>query len=159
MVVMLVVIAAAVAGTMLMGRLILFSELHGKILYNGQPVNGARVLREWDWGNASNAGSDTATTDAAGKFHLPAITSMNFLMKMLPLEPVISQWMWVEHNGQKTQIWKHAKHNYRMGGEFDIFNEREPTILYVECELTGSFQSADAASGLCRQIDAEEYRK
>ena len=100
-----------------MADMVIFSELHGQVVTAGAPVAGAKVERSWKWDLTGENGSDAATTDADGRFSLPAVARRAGLRRWLPHEPFVEQTIRVAHAGQSTDVWMLDKRNYRAGGE------------------------------------------
>ncbi|MCH8499854.1 MAG: DUF4198 domain-containing protein [Marinobacter sp.] len=108
------------------GKVCVFSEVTGVIRLQGQPVEGATVVRTHDYRKAV---SDQATTDADGAFAFPAAFERAWT-SILPIELVIAQRLTVSYQGQDYLIWSNTKRskaeNTELGG----------LPLTLTCELT-----------------------
>lgn len=102
-----------------MGKMCLFSAVHGVVLDHGQPVAGATIERSYKWAWNGKKGGDQTTTDAAGKFALPVIWGSSFTGSILPHEPFIDQTILIKHGGKSYDAWLLFKRSYRENSELD----------------------------------------
>lgn len=97
--------------------LYLFSEVHGTVLLNGQPVQGVEVEQDYHWHWGKQKRTTTVTTDAQGRFHFAEVTGTSWTAGLLPHEPVIVQRLTLRYQGKEHTGWFMAKHNYDRRGE------------------------------------------
>ena len=100
-----------------MGKMCLFSAVHGVVLEHDKPVAGATIERSYNWAWKNQNGGDQTTTDATGTFALPAIWGSSLLGSLLPHEPVVEQTILIHHAGKTYDGWMMFKHNYDENGE------------------------------------------
>jgi hypothetical protein len=100
-----------------MAQRVLFSAVQGQVLLNGQPVAGARVERSWVWKRPDDVASDSALTDAEGRFSLPAVVDKGWLTGLFPHEAQIKQTILIQHSGRSHKAWMASKRNYDANGE------------------------------------------
>lgn len=100
-----------------MGKMCLFSAVHGVVLEHGQPVAGATIERSYNWAWKNRSGNDQATTDARGEFSLPAIWGSSVFGSLLPHEPMVEQTILIHVAGKTYKGWMLDKHNYAENGE------------------------------------------
>lgn len=126
-----------------MGKMVLFSEVNGKVLLDGKPVPGAAVEREAVWTWKKETLRDGTTANANGEFNLPAMTGSSFLGGLLPHEPVVRQTMTIKHGGRRYEAWLHVKHDYDTNGELD----GKP--IRMVCRLESAPQRRGRIYGIC----------
>ena len=118
-----------------MAKLVMFSEVEGQVVRGGDPVPEVVVERKWHWAYKDRTGVDAVTTDADGRFAFPAVLQSSFLAAWLPMEPVVSQEIHIQADGQDYEAWMFSKHNYDSDGELGrpirltCELEREPTTV------------------------------
>lgn len=100
-----------------MGKVCLFSAIHGVVLDHGAPVTGATITRDYTWVWGNKKARDATTTNAQGAFALPAIWDQMWLGSFLPHEPFVEQTVLVEHAGQTYRAWLFTRGNYTDQGE------------------------------------------
>lgn len=108
------------------GKTCVFSSVKARLIRDGEPLKNTRVIRRWEWNELKE---DSTDTDAAGYFELPAVFEES-LTRMLPIELVIAQGLYVVENGAETQIWSNSK---REPGENA---ELEGRPMELVCEMT-----------------------
>ncbi|MCS4236228.1 DUF4198 domain-containing protein [Stenotrophomonas sp. BIGb0135] len=97
--------------------LYLFSEVHGTVLLNGQPVPGVEVAQDYHWHWGEQKRTTTVTTDAQGRFHFAEVTGTSWTANLLPHQPVIMQTITLRYLGKEYSGWSHGKDNYDRLGE------------------------------------------
>jgi hypothetical protein len=104
-------------GIAMAGKFLLFSDVSGVVLDHGKPVAGAEIVRDWKWKWNDDTGSETARTDAAGRFKFGSVSKSSLLASIAPHEPYIVQKIMIRHAGREYQAWGTVKGNYRADGE------------------------------------------
>lgn len=108
------------------GKSLVFSEVNGLILSNGEPVPHAKVIRKVEWASLE---TDETTTDEQGRFHFPDAYQRS-VSRLLPAEFVAAQSLEVEVGGEPVKIWSNTKRstdkNAELGG----------AALNLTCELS-----------------------
>lgn len=84
-----------------------FSDVEGRVLYQGKPVANAPVERTYRVEDKPGV-SDTKTTDVNGYFKFKPIWKYS-LWTMTPFELTIFQEMWIHQDGKKHEAWRHRK--------------------------------------------------
>jgi hypothetical protein len=132
-----------------MGRFtrVLFSEVHGTVLKNGKPLSGVTVRRAFNWRWGKERGKDQAITNGAGQFQFPQVQRES-ISASIPHEPVIGQFIYIDHEGKEYVAWETFKHDYAVNGELD----GKP--INLECELTreNGFHIRDSVNGICKSL-------
>ena len=95
-----------------MGRMNLFSTVSGVVLDHGTAVAGAVIKRTVFWTWKSERIADQTTTDAQGRFALPAIWRTSWLGSILPHEPLVEQEILIEHGGRTYVAWRYNRRTY-----------------------------------------------
>lgn len=129
-----------------MATMVLFSAVEGTVLKEGVPISGASVEREFRWGWKDETGTDTATTDAAGKFTLPVIKRSSILGGLLPHEPMIRQTILIRHDGTTYKAWMFDKGNYDLNGEL------KGRPIRIACRLEAPLHHSGDVYGICDLI-------
>jgi hypothetical protein len=101
-----------------MAKYVLFSPVSGKIVVAGKPLAGATVKRWYKGGYSSKEDTEITRTDGSGQFAFPMATFSSLMAGIMPHEPVVTQRMFVQVDGQEVQIYGTVKHNYELNGEF-----------------------------------------
>lgn len=127
---------------------VLFSEVHGTVLMQGKPVEGAEVIE-----TARMSGDDAknrvqrAVTGADGTFHFPAIVKqLGLLWRLLPGQPVVNQSIVIRFDGVEYEGWKHGKLTFAANTELD----GQP--LDFVCELTDKPDVVGTHYGICKPV-------
>ena len=110
-----------------------FSDVTGVVTLNGEPVEGAEVVRSADHTN-DKVYMDSAITDKNGKFSFNNISTFSLRPIMLPT--VIFQKIVIKHNGMEYLAWETTKRNNHNNGELNDAGTKEPIKLNLSCELT-----------------------
>lgn len=108
----------------------LFSEVQGRVLWEGQPVANAIIEREYHWHWKDERGKDSATSNQKGEFHFPEITGVSISGLLIPHEPMIKQTLTIHHENKIYKAWAFDKGNYERFGEL----KGRPLIL--QCDLS-----------------------
>lgn len=104
----------------------LFSSISGRLLLNGLPVSGARLIRSV---NPCRSKSDETTTNAHGYFHFKALFGYP-ITAYLPQEYATTQQIQVVHQGTRYTLWSGAKRDTEEN------SEARGQLLKVTCELS-----------------------
>lgn len=107
-------ISTGVADVLGVGKTCVFSSVKIQILKNGKPVKNAQVIRRWEW---NKPGEDKALTDDHGNFSLPAVYESS-VSRLLPIELVISQSIYVVDDGEEKRIWLNPKRDPEENSEY-----------------------------------------
>jgi hypothetical protein len=129
-------------------RWVLFSEVHGKVLVNGEPVAGAEIIE------TAKISTDTAknptqrtTTNAQGIFHFPTLVKkLSLVWRLLPAQPVVIQTIIIRYQGIDYKAWNHGKMTFEANTELD----GQP--LDFVCELTDKPEYEGTHYGICRPV-------
>lgn len=112
------------------GKTCVFSSVKMQILKNGKPVKNAQVIRRWEWNKLKE---EKTTTDENGYFSLPAVYESS-VSRLLPIELVIAQGIYVVEEGEEKKIWSNSKRkpdeNVEFGGK----------PIDMRCELTNDLK-------------------
>lgn len=103
-----------------------FSAVKARLTMNGVPLKNVTVIRRWEWRQLKE---ESTATDENGFFQLPAIFESS-ITRMLPIELVVAQGLYVIVDGEEKKFWSNSK---RMPEENAEFGGR-PISLF--CELT-----------------------
>ena len=125
-----------------MAKMVIFTAVQGKVLLAGKPVAGAVVEREFRWAWKQETGVDSAQTDMAGQFSLPAIERSSLMGSLLPHEPNIRQTILIKYAGKVHKAWMFDKGNYRPQGEIG-----KPIVL--TCRLETEATHRGEVFGIC----------
>ena len=110
-----------------------FSDVTGIVTMNGEPVEGAELIRTADHEN-DKVYTDSALTDKNGKFSFEGIST--FSLRPIMLGTIIRQRIIVKYKGMEYLAWKTVKHNNHLYGELNDVNVKNPKKLNFACELT-----------------------
>jgi|SRR5581483_4197512 len=128
-------------------RLILFSEVHGTVLKDGKPVEGAELIEKVVWSdNENEIPPQRAVTDAKGAFSFPAIERKAGLLRLIPAQPTIQQTITIKYKGVEYTAWLHGKTSYNANTELD----GKP--IRLECELTRQPDYEGKHYGICKAV-------
>lgn len=126
-------------------RLVLFSEVHGTVLKDGKPVQGAELIQTVVWSeNESEVPPQRAVTDGKGAFSFPAIERKAGLRRMIPSQPMMLQKIVIHYQGVEYIAWRHGKDSYDANAELD----GKPFNLI--CELTRPPSHEGTHYGICK---------
>lgn len=145
----LIALCCLTLGVNAMGRFsrVLFSEVHGTVLKDGKPLSGVTVRRVFNWRWGKEKGKDQTATNSAGQFRFPQIDRES-ISASIPHEPVIGQFIYIDHEGKEYVAWETFKHDYVVNGELD----GKP--INLDCELTreNGFHIRDSVNGICKLL-------
>jgi len=128
-------------------RLVLFSEVHGTVLKDGKPVEGAELIEKVVWSdNENEIPPQRAVTDAKGAFSFPAIERKAGLLRLIPAQPTIQQTITIKYQGVEYIAWLHGKGSYNANTELD----GKPINLV--CELTRQPDYEGKHYGICKAV-------
>jgi hypothetical protein len=128
-------------------RLILFSEVHGTVLMDGQPVAGAEVIQKVVWSEKENEiPVQRAVTDEKGEFRFPAIERAAWLRRLIPAQPMMNQTITIRFHGVEYLAWMHGKDSY------DANTELDGQPMNLACELTRKPEREGTHYGICRTL-------
>jgi hypothetical protein len=126
-------------------RLVLFSEVRGTVLKDGQPVAGAEVIQKVVWSdNENEIAPQRAMTDKAGAFSFPAIEHRAGLLRMIPAQPIMLQKILIRYQGAEYIAWQHSKTSYNANTELD------GRPIRLVCELTRRPDYEAKHYGICK---------
>lgn len=108
------------------GKTCVFSSVTAVLTKNGEPLEGVRVIRRWEWNELKQ---DETTTNEQGVFEFSAVYESS-VSRLLPVELVIAQGLYVEIEGREEKIWSNTKRRPEDRAEF---GGMEVTLI---CELT-----------------------
>ncbi|GLQ97847.1 DUF6795 domain-containing protein [Dyella mobilis] len=126
-------------------RLVLISEVHGTVLMNGMPVQGAVLVEKAVWSGNKSAPQRTVT-DENGAFSLPAMKHRAGLRRLITAQPNVSQEILINYQGVQYIAWNYPKFNYEANGELD---GRPINLL---CELTNPPTTDGSLYGICKLV-------
>lgn len=128
-------------------RLVLFSEVHGTVLKDGKPVEGAELIEKVVWSdNENEIPPQHSVTDAKGAFSFPAIERKAGLLRLIPAQPTIQQTITIKYQGVEYTAWLHGKGSYNANTELD----GKPINLV--CELTRQPDYEGKHYGICKAV-------
>ena len=110
-----------------------FSEVKGVVTMNGEPVRGAQVIRVGDHEH-DKVYSDTAVTDAQGRFSFGPVST--FSLRPLMLGTIIRQKITIKYQGMEYLAWETTKTSNHRYGELNDEEVENPIKLDLLCELT-----------------------
>ncbi|GLQ99216.1 hypothetical protein GCM10007863_36360 [Dyella mobilis] len=128
-------------------RLVLFSEVHGTVLKEGKPVEGARLTQTVVWSdNKNEIPAQHAVTDGQGSFSFPTIEHKPGILRMVPHQPVILEKIMIDYQGVEYTAWRHTKDTY------DANSEMNGKPINLVCELTREPDFEGTHYGICKAI-------
>ena len=126
-------------------RVVLFSEVHGTVLKDGKPVQGAELMQTVVWSeNENEIPPQRTVTDEKGAFRFPAIERKAGLRRMIPSQPMMLQKIVIHYQGVEYIAWRHGKDSYDANAELD----GKPFNLI--CELTRQPSHEGTHYGICK---------
>ena len=108
-----------------------FSAVKARLALNGQPLKGVTVIRRWEW---QKPREEVTETDEHGEFSFPAAFESS-VTRLLPIELVVAQGLYVEINGKEKKFWSNLKRDPKENTEYN----GQPISLV--CELTGDMKT------------------
>lgn len=131
----------------LSSRLVLFSEVHGTVLKDGMPVQGATVIQEVVWSDNKNDVPPTTVSSAVdGRFSFPVVERNAGVMRVVPHQPVILQKILIRYEGVEYTAWRHTRNSYEDNSEMD------GRPLRLECELSRAADFEGTHYGICKAL-------
>lgn len=125
--------------------LVLFSEVHGTVLNNGRPVEGAELVQKVVWSdNDKENPAQHALSDRSGAFRFPPIERSAGLLRLIPAQPIMLQSITIRYQGVEYEAWKHSK------GSYDPNTELDGKPIWLVCELTQKPDYEGKHYGICR---------
>lgn len=132
----------------------LFSEMKGVMLFEGKPVEGAKITRT-AVANNDKKHTDSTSSDSNGRFHFDQMYTHLFL-KLLPTGIVVYQKVIIEYDGQKYLAWDGASRGVNKGelNEGPVIGTSNEIEIDLKCELTAKETSKASAyttsvTGIC----------
>ena len=110
-----------------------FSPVTGVVTLNGEPVEGAEIVRTADH-EEDKIYTDSVKSDIEGKFSFNDIST--FSLRPIMLGTIIRQKIIIKHNGYEYLAWRTVKHSNHKYGELNDKDNPEPIKLNLRCELT-----------------------
>jgi hypothetical protein len=128
-------------------RLVLFSEVHGTVLKEGKPVEGAELVQTVVWSdNKNEIPAQHAVTDVNGAFSFQIIEHKAGLLRMVPHQPVMLEKIMIHYQGVEYTAWRHTKDSY------DLNSEMGGKSINLVCELTRQPDFEGTHYGICKAI-------
>ncbi len=125
-------------------RLVLFSEVHGTVLKDGVPVEGAQVRQEVVWSdNKGEIPARETISDRNGRFSFFAVERNAGALRVVPHQPVILQKLTIRYNGVDYPAWRHTKNSYGENSELD------GKCMDLLCELSREPDFEGTHHGIC----------
>jgi hypothetical protein len=104
------------------------SGFEGRLTFDGNPAAGARIVRKFNWKDEKGETEETIA-DKDGRFSFPS--HWDVLRRVLPVQFVVHQNIFVYYSGQEYQVWGTGK---MQKNEYSEFGGEKP--LNFHCELT-----------------------
>ena len=108
------------------GKTCVFSAVKARLTMNGEPIKDAKVIRRWEWNELQE---EITATDENGEFEFPAVFESS-ITRMLPVELVIAQGLYVVIEGKEKKFWSNSKREPEENAEF------QGRSIDLSCELT-----------------------
>lgn len=124
------------------GKTCVFSHVKARLTRNGKPLQKVKVIRRWEWNDLKE---DSTTTDDDGNFEFPAVFERS-VTRLLPVELVIAQGLYVNVDGKETQFWSNSKREPEENAEF----RGKPISLM--CELTNEMKIYEDFGSIMRTL-------
>lgn len=112
------------------GKTCVFSEVKARLTLNGEPISNVKVIRRWEWNKLQE---ETTTTDESGYFELPPVFESS-MSRMLPIELVIAQGLYVVIDGEEKKFWSNSKREPEENAEF------QGSPINLSCELSSEMK-------------------
>lgn len=113
------------------GKTCVFSAVKVRLTKDGVPLKNTRVIRRWEWNNLRE---DSTTTDENGYFEFPAVFEKS-VSRMLPIELVIAQGLYVVDGDEEKKIWSNSKREPEENAEFS------GKSFDLSCEMTNEIKT------------------
>jgi hypothetical protein len=129
----------------LLTRLVLFSEVHGTVLKDGVPVEGAEISQEVVWSdNKDEVPPRHTLSDKGGRFSFSVVERNPGVTRLVPHQPVILQKLLIRYDGVEYTAWRHTKNSYDENSELD------GRPLNLACELSREPDFEGTHYGICK---------
>lgn len=126
-----------------MGKLYLFSEVHGSVKQKGYAIEGAVIERQYVWGWKNKIYLDQTVTNVHGEFSFPEATEESFFASLLPHQPIIKQTILIKYKEKTYKAWLFDKEDYKSKSEL---NGRAISLL---CDLDAQITHKGTVYGIC----------
>lgn len=113
------------------GKTCVFSAVKVRLINNGLPMKNAQVIRRWEWNSLQE---DKTITDENGYFEFPAVFEKS-LARILPIELVIAQGLYVVEGDEEKKIWSNSKREPEENAEFN------GKTFELTCEITNEMKT------------------
>ena len=97
------------------GKTCVFSKVKAVLTRDGKPLKNVKVIRKWEWKELKE---EQTQTDENGVFTFPAVFESS-LTRLLPMEVVIGQALYVKENDVEIKFWSHSKRRPEENAEFN----------------------------------------
>ena len=124
------------------GKTCVFSEVKAVLTRDGKPLKNVEVIRKWEWKELKE---EKTHTDENGVFTFPAIYESS-ATRLLPIELVIAQGLYVNENGTEIQFWTHSKRKPEENTEFN------GNPIDLTCELNNEQKIHKHSGALMRTL-------
>ena len=126
----------------------LFSEISATLVdEGGNPQPGIKIERWWRQSTEGDGETDTATTDANGAFHFPAITYDSTWAGILPGTPAIKQRIVAHGPDGEVRLWFGVKTS------FDENSETGGKPAKLVCRIDQAPNADGPVFGTCRLVE------
>lgn len=112
------------------GKTCVFSQVRAQLTLNGEPVRTATVIRRWEWNKLRE---DQTQTDENGYFEFPPVFESS-VTRLLPVEIVIGQELFVLVDGEEKKFWANAKRDPEENSEL------KGSRIDLNCELNSKMK-------------------
>lgn len=112
------------------GKTCVFSEVKVQLTKEGVPLKNTKVIRRWEWNNLQE---ESTVTDENGYFEFPAVFEKS-LSRLLPVELVIAQGLYVVEGAEEKKIWSNSKREPEENAEF------QGDAINLICEITNELK-------------------
>ena len=123
-----------------------FSAVKARLTKNGKPLIGATVIRRWEWRDLQE---ESTKTDTQGWFTYSAKFE-NSVTRLLPLELVIAQALYVVVDGVETKFWSNSKREPQENTEFN------GNSIYLLCEMNNPNKSTKEFGAIILRLEAHK---
>jgi hypothetical protein len=114
-----------------------FSEISGTVMYEGTPLEGARIVRRYQYGGVR--GQDAVVTGADGRFHFDHAS--RYRLMHASQQVIIRQEVTIQHEQREYLGWRYTKLN------LDEFGESGGVPLWLSCALDRSPEARSLPHG------------
>ncbi len=131
----------------------LFSPVEGVVTIDGRPSSDAIIKKKYSWGNKKETKETETKTDINGSFEFDASYSSSVFTSLFPHEPLITQYIYIEHNQKSYLGWRYEKGSYDIGAE----TGKSPIKLICDLMWEEQFHNDDNPLrrylGICRVLE------